>query len=304
MEQAENGAGGFSGPGAAGEDAGRPGGLPPIGIAGLGLIGGSLARAFSRAGYPVAGYDRDGQTLAAALQSGAVASGGTEPSAVLRCPFVFVALYPEASIAFVCENRERFAPGATVTDCCGVKGRVCAALYPETVGAAFRFIGGHPMAGTEESGFAASRADLYDGASFLLTPRPGEDSRAVERLSKLLKAAGFARVVLTTPAKHDRLIAFTSQLPHAIACSYVLSPSCPEHDGFSAGSFRDVSRVAHLSPPLWAELFSENGEALCAELDSLIENLARIRALAAAGDRESLSALLARARAAKDAAGG
>ena len=272
-----------------------------IGIAGLGLIGGSLGMAFKRIpGVHVAGYDRDTETAAAAPAGGAADEASVSPRAVLDSDFLFVALYPADIIRFVTENAAHIRRGAVVIDCCGIKGMIMDALLPVARANGFTFIGGHPMAGTERSGFTAARPDLFDRASFLLTPPDGLPEPVLERVRGLMTAAGFARTVVTTPVHHDQMIAFTSQLPHILACAYVSSPRCPEHPGYSAGSYRDVSRVAHINPPLWADLFIGNRGALCAEIDELIRNMTALRDAVNDGDAPRVAGLLQRARRIKD----
>jgi len=271
-----------------------------IGVAGLGLIGGSLARAFKDAGFYVAGFDIDKPSVDAAIEDNAIDEGETNPSGILNCDLVFIALYPYGIIDFVTANAFRFKKGAVIIDCCGIKSDICEKLFDVANGADFTFIGGHPMAGTEQNGFKASSSTLFRGASFILTPRDGEDSSLLHKIETLISKAGFGRVVFTTPQHHDRLIAFTSQLPHVIACAYVMSPSCPEHEGYSAGSFSDVARVAHINPQLWSELFTDNRSQLCEEIDIMINNMKFIRDAAAAGDRKGLASLLQKARDIKD----
>ncbi|MDR3551669.1 MAG: prephenate dehydrogenase [Clostridia bacterium] len=270
-----------------------------IGVVGLGLIGGSLCRALSRVGHCVLGVDNDPRVVSAAIESGAVAQAGAEPELLARAETVFIALYPHETIEFVRKNAAVFRRGAVVIDCCGVKEPVCGALFAQAETSGFTFMGGHPMAGIERSGFEASSADLFEGASFLLVPGAAQEE-TVREAESLILSAGFARVVRTTPQEHDRMIAYTSQLPHVLACAYVMSPCCPRHDGFSAGSFRDVSRVAHLSADMWAQLFIDNRAPLCAELDTLIANIEKIRDAAGAGDVRQLQALLAEACRIKD----
>jgi prephenate dehydrogenase len=272
-----------------------------IGVAGLGLIGGSLAKAFKSTGLYVAGFDSAKSVVSAALKEGAVDAAGCEPSILFDCDIIFAALYPAGIVQFVKSNAPRFKTGSVVVDCCGIKNKVCAELYSAELGGNFTFIGGHPMAGTENSGYSASYAELFRGASFILTPKSSENSVIIEKLRDILLKAGFGRVVVTTPQHHDRMIAFTSQLPHVLACSYVMSPCCPQHDGFSAGSFRDISRVAHINPELWSQLFIENKDELCDEIDIMIKNMQAIRDAAASGDKHTLAALLQKARDIKDA---
>ncbi|ADU28150.1 Prephenate dehydrogenase [Ethanoligenens harbinense YUAN-3] len=266
------------------------------GVAGLGLIGGSLALALRQAGLSVTGYDIDTATVRAANTADIAAS--TTPDALFDTDILFIALYPDATIDFVRTHAARIKQGGLVVDCCGIKTRVVEALTTVAAENGFTFIGGHPMAGSEFGGFGAARADLFAGASFLLTP-PDPQMPQLAPLETLLRRIGCVPNV-TDPAHHDRMIAFTSQLPHALACAYVLSSSCPGHAGFSAGSYRDVSRVAHINPTLWAELFLENRDAFCAEMDEMIDHLQTLRNAAAADNRKSLEDLLKKARKRKE----
>lgn len=271
-----------------------------IGVAGLGLIGGSLAKAFRSAGLYVAGFDSDKNTAAAALEQGAVDCSDTSPKVLFDCDYIFAALYPDGIIDFVQSNSGSFKKGSVVVDCCGIKSHVCESIYSENLNEDFIFIGGHPMAGTEQNGFGASFAGLFSGASFILAPRPGENRDVIDSLSTLIKKAGFGRVIVTSPKHHDRMIAFTSQLPHVLACAYVMSPSCPDHDGYSAGSYRDISRVAHINPSLWTQLFIDNKDELCEEIDIMINNMKKLRDAAANNDKDTLNKLLSCARKIKD----
>lgn len=277
--------------------------IKTIGVVGLGLIGGSLAKSLSRAGYVVAGYDRDPAVIDRALSDGVIRTGGISEQAVLGADLFFIALYPDACRHFIEANAEKFNPQSIVVDCCGVKGSIYGPAAKLAAEHGFLFIGGHPMAGTEKNGYDAATPDLFCGASFILTPPPGTPDSALQALKSLLPAAGFKKVVVTTPEHHDRMIAFTSQLPHVLACAYVKSPSCPMHAGYSAGSYRDVSRVAHINAPLWAELFIENKDALLAEIDGLASELNMLRSAIEAGDSEKLSALLGESGRIKDTVG-
>lgn len=271
-----------------------------IGVAGLGLIGGSLALALSKSGFTVYGFDADEQTVSQAIGQGAVADASCKPDLVLGADCLFVALYPEQIVEFIKEHAHRIPKGALVLDCCGIKQAIFAQLAPLARTYGFVFIGGHPMAGTENNGFSAACADLFAGASFILTPPESTPPSSLACAQAIVKAAGFSTVRVTSPAHHDRMIAFTSQLPHVLACAYVKSPCYDDHADFSAGSFRDVSRVAHINPELWTELFLLNGPALCEEIDALQQHIAAMRDAIAAHDGETLTRLLAQARRIKD----
>ena len=271
-------------------------------IVGLGLIGGSLAKAFRKyTGCTVIGMDRSTETAEAALAAGAVEKIGT-PGDLPDADFVFLSLYPKACEQWLREHLTSLRPGCIVTDTCGIKSWLCPRMEKLAREGGFTFIGSHPMAGREKSGFEASDADLFLGASYILVPC-GAPRTAVEALTKLVLPLGFSGTAETTPEEHDHMIAFTSQLPHVLACSYVMSPQCPKHKGFSAGSYRDVSRVANINEVMWTELFLENRDALTEELDTLTEHITEIRNAIASKDAEQLRALLRRGRLIKEGLG-
>lgn len=271
-------------------------------IVGLGLIGGSLAKAFQKySECQIAGIDRDPGVLKAALACGAIDKIGGDAD-IREADVLYLCLYPQADIDFVASHAHLIPPDCVVTDTCGIKSEICAHLPRIAQEHGFLFAGGHPMAGKEKSGFAASDADLFLDASYILVPC-GAPQRAVDLLKAIAAELRFGGTVETTPEKHDRMIAFTSQLPHVLACAYVMSPCCPEHNGFSAGSYRDVSRVANINEQLWAELFIDNREALVGELDTLITNITKIKDAVSKNDAEALRILLRRGRQIKEVLG-
>ena len=271
-------------------------------IVGLGLIGGSLAKAFRKyTDCAVVGIDRDKSVTESAFACGAIDRIGTEDD-IREADILYLCLYPRACVGFTLEHLASIRPGCLVTDTCGIKSWLCPRMARIAQEHGFVFVGGHPMAGKEKNGFTASDADLFQGASYLLVPC-GAPRSAVEQLKALAPPLGFARTVETAPEEHDRMIAFTSQLPHVLACAYVMSPQCPKHDGFSAGSYRDVSRVANINETMWTELFLENQKMLTAELDTLTGHITEIRNAVAAGDAETLRALLRRGRLVKEGLG-
>jgi prephenate dehydrogenase len=271
-----------------------------IGIVGLGLIGGSLAKAFQNSGYSVVAVDINAEVIKSAIHNGTIDKGSVHADVLSVADIIFVALYPADAVAFIKNHCSNIKKDCIVIDCCGVKEFVCTELSSIALRHDFIFIGGHPMAGTEKSGFEASTASLFENASFILTPQDGTPHSAVDNASGIIMSAGFSRVVLSTPRNHDKMIAFTSQLPHVIACAYVKSPACPEHKGFSSGSFRDVSRVAHLNANMWAQLFLDNKEQLLSEIDTFTANLTELRNAVACGDFEQLESLLQAACTIKD----
>ena len=262
-----------------------------VGILGLGLIGGSLARAYALAGHTVYAADSDESILSFAQLAGAVDAPLT-PENLPKCELVLLAIYPEGSAAWLAENARYISRETLVLDCCGVKQRICERCFPLAEQYGFTFIGGHPMAGTQFSGFKHSRADLFQGAPMVLVPPRFDDIDLLDRAKALLAPCGFGSFSVTTAADHDRMIAFTSQMPHIISNAFIKSPTALEHKGFSAGSYRDLTRVAWLNPGMWAELFLENQEYILSELDTLLSSLSQYREAVSAEDRDTLIALL------------
>lgn len=271
-------------------------------IVGLGLIGGSLAKAISAfTPHRVLGMDLDPEVLDEAIACGAIERRGYEED-LPEIDILWLCLYPQAAVEFVRKHGAALKRECIVTDACGIKNAVCPQLKELSDELGFVFVGGHPMAGKERNGFAVSEATLFRGASYLLVPC-GAPQWAESTMADLAFQIGFGRVVKTTPEHHDEMIAYTSQLPHALACAYVLSPRCPGHKGYSAGSYRDVSRVARINETLWTELFLENREALSRELSTLIENLNAIQTAIDAENAETLKSLLRQGREVKEALG-
>mgnify|MGYP000812817697 FL=1 len=262
-----------------------------IAIIGLGLIGGSLAKALKEnTEHTVIGFDRDENTLLDALSLGAIDSVGST-SLLENADVVYVCLYPADVVRFVEENAPHFKEGCIVTDVCGIKNQVCGKLTEIAKNYPFVYVGGHPMAGKERSGFDASEASLFYNASYILVPGEAPQS-ATDTLVSLAKSMGFGTIKYCTQQKHDRMIAYTSQIPHVLACAYVMSPRCDEHSGFSAGSYKDMTRVAWLAPHMWAELFMENKEFLLKEIDCYIEHLSEYKTAMEHDDEETLIRLL------------
>ncbi len=263
-----------------------------IGIVGLGLIGGSLARAWKvNTAHTVLGSDRDASVVSFARLCGALDEELTREN-IGQCDLIMLALYPEAEVEWLAEHAPYIRKNATVIDCAGTKKKVCAACFPLAEQYGFRFIGGHPMAGTHHSGFKYSRANMFQGAPMVLVPPVFNDIQLLDDVTQLLRPLGFGRFSVTTAEKHDEMIAFTSQLAHIVSNAYIKSPTAGSHKGFSAGSYKDLTRVAWLNPQMWTELFLENDDCLTRELDILIENLTQYRDAIANGDRENLCRLL------------
>lgn len=263
-----------------------------IAVIGLGLIGGSMAKALKKyTPHTILGMDTNPQVMFKAKLLEAIDVELTSERLPI-CDMVLVATWPKAAVAYVQENAHRIRKGATVIDLCGVKRAVCEPLFQVAQENGFLFVGGHPMAGIEYSGFDHANGALFQNASMILTPPPGIGIQELAELKHFFRELGFARVVMTTPEEHDRVIGYTSQLAHVVSSAYVKSPEAMEHHGFSAGSFRDMTRVARLHPAMWTELFLLNREPLLSELDALIGHLNEYRSALETADGQQLYALL------------
>lgn len=265
--------------------------MSTVGILGLGLIGGSFAKAYHAAGWTVLAADRDAAILSFAQMSGAVdGTLGAENAA--QCDLILACICPEAAIAELTGLAPHIGEKPVVIDCCGTKRVVCEALFPVAEQYGFTYLGGHPMAGSHHSGFKYARENLYHNAPMVLVPPSFDDIALLQRVKELLAPAGFGHISVTTAQAHDEMIAFTSQMPHLISNAYIKSPTAAEHKGFSAGSYKDMTRVAWLNAPMWAELFLENRDCLLRELGWLMESLWEYRAALEKNDLPELTRLL------------
>ena len=262
-----------------------------VGIVGLGLIGGSFAKAYHEAGVTVLASNRTEETLKFAMLSGAVDGELTEEN-IGCCDLVIIAVFPEAAEAFLKRMAPHIGKKPIVIDACGTKRKICSMCFPIAEEYGFTYLGGHPMAGTHKSGFKYARANLYHNAPMVIVPPSFDDIELLDRVKTLLAPLGFGSISVTTAEKHDELIAFTSQMPHIISNAYIKSPTAEKHKGFSAGSYKDLTRVAWLNPQMWTELFLENKDNLTREIDTLIGELRQYRDAMAADDRETLCRLL------------
>lgn len=265
--------------------------MSTVGILGLGLIGGSFAKAYHAAGWTVLAADRDATILSFAQMSGAVdGTLGAENAA--QCDLILACICPEAAIAELTGLAPHIGEKPVVIDCCGTKRVVCEALFPVAEQYGFTYLGGHPMAGSHHSGFKYARENLYHNAPMVLVPPSFDDIALLQRVKELLAPAAFGHISVTTAQAHDEMIAFTSQMPHLISNAYIKSPTAAEHKGFSAGSYKDMTRVAWLNAPMWAELFLENRDCLLRELGWLMESLREYRAALEKNDLPELTRLL------------
>lgn len=243
-----------------------------VGIVGLGLIGGSFAKAYHAADHQVLAFDTDQSVYDFAVLSGAV-NGPLTDEALPECDLILIAVYPGAAVEYLKQHGAHIGKKPIVIDCCGTKRVVCTACFPLAEQFGFTYLGGHPMAGTHNSGFKYATATMFHNAPMVLVPANHNDIELLSRVKELLAPAGFSRFSVTTAEQHDEMIAFTSQLAHVVSNAYIKSPTAGLHKGFSAGSYKDMTRVAWLAPKMWAELFLENKDFLMTELNTLIDNL-------------------------------
>ena len=267
-----------------------------VGIVGLGLIGGSMAKAWkTKTEYEVLGWDQSKAVVELAQVAGAI-DAVLLPERLHECQVVMIAINPKDVIAYVKEHAAKFGKGAFVIDCAGTKRDVCEACFPIAEEHGFCFVGGHPMAGSHKGSFANSRANLFSGAPMVIVPPAFNDIVLLDHIKQLLLPLGFAKISVTTAERHDSMIAFTSQLAHLASNAYIKSPTALEHKGFSAGSYKDLTRVAWLNPTMWTQLFLENSDFLLRELDQLIGSLQEYKQALEQGDGETLERLLAEGR--------
>ena len=270
-----------------------------VGSVGLGLIGGSFAKAYHETGATVLAWNRSRSVLDFAVMSGTVDAELTEEN-IASCDLVLIALYPEATIDWFRRMAPHIGPHPVVLDCGGTKRTICAACFPIAEEYGVTFLGGHPMAGTQFSGFKNAKANMYHGAPMVIVPPDFDDVLLFDRVKQLLKPAGFSRFSFTTAEAHDEMIAFTSQMAHVVSNAYIKSPTADQHKGFSAGSYKDMTRVAWLSPEMWAELFLENKDNLLHELDVFMAHLNEYRDAMAHDDLPTLTRLLDEGRRRKE----
>jgi prephenate dehydrogenase len=270
-----------------------------VGICGLGLIGGSMAKAYKAAGHTVLGYDKDSASLGYASLAGII-DGTLDDSTIPECDLIFIALYPIAAIEYLINIAPKVNPKAIVMDLCGTKKEICDVGFRLAASYCFTFVGGHPMAGTQYSGIKHSKATLFKNAPMVLVPHVYDDIYFLARIKQLLAPAMFGRITVTTAEEHDIMIAFTSQLAHVVSNAYVKSPTAQYHKGFSAGSYKDMTRVAWLNENMWTELFLENKEPLIYEIDTIINSLSAYRDAINDGDADKLRSLLKDGRIAKE----
>jgi prephenate dehydrogenase len=269
-----------------------------ITIIGLGLIGGSLAKHIKKhTDHTINAIDTNPETTAMALSQGMIDTVNMPPSSA---DITFVCLYPEQTADYIMKHCHEFKTGSIVADVCGVKKYIVDRVDKPLYDAGVHFVGAHPMAGREFSGYEYSADNLFDTASMILTPTALSSSMAVNLLEDFSEAIGFAKVVRSTPEEHDRIIAYTSQLAHIVSSAYIKSPTHVRQAGFSAGSYLDLTRVAKLNEDMWTPLFRANAPALTSEIDEIIGHLTEYKNAIEAASGENLHTLLREGRILKE----
>ena len=269
------------------------------GIVGLGLIGGSFAKAYTAAGHSVYAFDTNEQVLSYALLSGA-AEGRLTDDVIPKCDIILVCTYPAAAINYIEQKGALFGSRPVVIDSCGIKREVVERGMQIAREHGFTYCGGHPMAGTQYSGFKYSRDNLFKGAPMVIVPPRRDDIALLNKIKTLLSPAGFGRISVTDAQTHDEVIAYTSKLAHVVSSAYIKSPVVRAHRGLSAGSYKDMTRVARLSPDMWTELCMANRDNLIKEIDILMHNLEDYKAALANGDSDMLKQLFDEGRRIKE----
>ena len=271
-----------------------------VGIVGLGLIGGSFAKAYSENDdHEVLGYDISNAVMEKAFNEKSISKELNNEN-ISTCDLILIALYPKDCVAYLKEHATYISEKTVVIDCCGVKGYVCERCFPIAKEHGFTFVGGHPMAGRHYSGYEYSMKNMYNGASMVLVPEDLGNEELIDRSKKLLSPIAFGTFTVCDARRHDEMIAFTSQMAHVVSNAYVKSPTAKDHDGFSAGSYKDLTRVAWLNEDMWTELFLENKDCLLNEISFLINSLGEYRDAIAGEDAVKLRELLSEGKRCKE----
>lgn len=270
-----------------------------VGVVGLGLIGGSLAKTYHEAGWTVYGYDLNESVSRFAELEGTL-TAVLDNKNIKKCDLIHIAVTPDAACNWLEQHGSEIAKTTMVIDDCGTKRKVVECGMRVAAQYGFTYAGGHPMAGTHLSGYKNSRATMFQNASMIIVPPTHDDILLLDRIKSLLEPMQLKRVVFTSANDHDSMIAFTSQLPHVVSNAFIKSPSAQQHKGYSAGSFRDLTRVAWLNENMWTELFLENKDNLLREIHTLINNLTQYADAMEADDATALCALLRDGRIAKE----
>lgn len=264
-------------------------------IVGLGLLGGSYAKALKKQGFSVEAVTRSQSTIDYALEQGIIDGGAAfpDPEIIGRADFVVLAMYPQTLLDWVKEHQRHFKPGALITDVTGVKTCVVEPVQ-QMLRPDVEFIAAHPMAGRETLGVRNADDSIFRGANYIVTPTEKNTSQAIEACEELGRVLGFARVSRLPPEKHDEMIGFVSQLTHAIAVALMTCNDIEGLEKYTGDSFRDLTRIAKINDEMWSELFLANREALLEQMDQFAAQFAVMRQQLAEGDREGMRDVMRR----------
>lgn len=274
--------------------------MKTLGVAGLGLIGGSFVKAYNEYdGWQVLGYDSDSKINQLAVLAEDIKDVLTKDN-IGECDLLLLCIYPEAAVEYFREMAPYISKDTVVIDCCGVKKSVCEPCFETADEYGLTYLGGHPMAGRHFSGYKYSTEKLFRGAPMVIVPHTFDNIELLAHAKELLAPAQFGNISVTTAEEHDRLIAFTSQLAHVVSNAYIKSPTARSHKGFSAGSYKDLTRVAWLNENMWTELFMDNRDNLIFEVDHIIGALTEYREALACEDHDKMRELLREGRIRKE----
>lgn len=263
--------------------------MKQIAVVGLGIIGGSICGSLTKAGYAVDGFDRNENSVKFAIEAGYIRKKGEN---LANYDVVFIAVPPYATLDYL--RNGVFKDGALVTDICGVKELLEIAVYEKQRN--YRYVGIHPMAGKESSGIVSASPNLFKNANLIIVHAPQTKTEDVAEMKVYASAMGFGRIVECTAKEHDQKIALTSQLAHIVSNAYVKSPQVKGYEGFTGGSFQDMTRIAGVDETVWTPLYACNRENIVQELNGLIENLTIYRDALVEKDDEKLSKTLKEGR--------
>lgn len=262
-------------------------------IVGMGLLGGSYAKALTKKGFYVSAITRSKSSIDYALSEGMIQRGTTEidPDIIADADLVIFALYPHIFIEWIRENQHLFKSGAVITDVTGVKGCIVPVIQ-DMLRPDVEFIAAHPMAGKEVSGVQNSDDAIFKGANYVVTPSEKNTPEGIALCEELGHTLGFARVSVLSPSQHDEIIAFVSQLTHCIAISLMTCQKTDHLEDYTGDSFRDLTRIARLNDEMWSELFLLNRDALLHQMGLFEKELDRLRGMLESDDREGLREMM------------
>ena len=262
-------------------------------IVGLGLMGGSYARALKKCGYTVNAITKDQSSIEYALDRGLIDNGAVCPDKELikSAHMIVFALYPKVFVQWIKENQHLFSPGTIITDVTGVKGsgvyEIQDILRPDV-----EFIAAHPMAGREVYGVENSDEKIFEGANYIVTPTEKNTKEAIDIALELGKILGFKRTAVLTPREHDEIIAFVSQLAHCLAVTLMTCNDMEHLELYTGNSFRDLTRIAKINEDMWSELFMMNKSALIKEMESFEAQFDLLKNMIKADDVEGMKTMM------------